>query len=176
MSLLTGNGQIEYPWPADPRTTRITHRCHDIAPPPPRYRLYYSVPVPGRNAPLPRVIHGCRKKKEDEVREIMEKKKKEEWNGGDILTFCSFFFFFFILFSIFFEFFRIYYVRVDPSWLDYQLAVVLSKKKREGKEKKENGIKFYRRKIEIERETGFWSGRFSNSRNIFACFSFIKFA
>lgn len=176
MSLLTGNGQIEYPWPADPRTTRITHRCHDIAPPPPRYRLYYSVPVPGRNAPLPRVIHGCRKKKKRTRSGRLWKKRKKKTKRRGYINVSFFLFFCFILFSIFFEFFRIYYVRVDPSWLDYQLAVVLSKKKREGKEKKENGIKFYRRKIEIERETGFSSGRFSNSRNIFACFSFIKFA
>ena len=93
MSLLTGNGQIEYPWPADPRTTRITHRCHDIAPPPPRYRLYYSVPVPGRNAPLPRVIHGCRKKKKRTRSGRLWKKRKKKRNGGDILTFRSFFFF-----------------------------------------------------------------------------------
>lgn len=115
MSLLTGNGQIEYPWPADPRTTRITHRCHDIAPPPPRYRLYYSVPVPGRNAPLPRVIHGCRKKKKRTRSGRLWKKRKKKTKRRGYINVSFFLFFCFILFSIFFEFFRIYYVRVDPS-------------------------------------------------------------
>lgn len=173
MSLLTGNGQIEYPWPADPRTTRITHRCHDIAP---AVQIVLLRSRTGEECAAATGNSRMQKKKRGRGQGDYGKKEKRRVKRRGYINVSFFLFFCFILFSIFFEFFRIYYVRVDPSWLDYQLAVVLSKKKREGKEKKENGIKFYRRKIEIERETGFWSGRFSNSRNIFACFSFIKFA